>query len=297
LLVRSIGKGTFVNRNIEPNPPKHSRIGIVMQGGTNSLSSPFLSHLLEGIKSILSKNNHSMTIYDESENSLYFDLDNDNLQGLIILASQLDENKISLMKKVPFVLLGRPVNKDVCPYYVTNDNVESMKILTTHLINNGYSKIALINGPSNYTVCQDKLSGYKKAIETRGLKIDPRFICNGEYSEANGYANTEKLIKYDIEAIIAADEFITIGVLQCLKENKLKIPDDLALAGFHNSPFLSHINPPITTVDVFPMELGCQTARKLEKLIKNEPVKKGTHVKIELLIRESTAPITLKTAH
>lgn len=135
---------------------------------------------------------------------------------------------------------------------------------------------------------EDRLTGYLKALKDYGFEKEYALIKHGLFSEENGYKQAKKLIKQGVEGIVCADDFVALGALEAIKEEKLRIPEGISLVGCNNAPFTRHTHPPLTSIDIFPYELGKKTGGKLINLIGGEDVELRTLVKGELMVRESS---------
>ena len=226
-------------------------------------------------------------IYTEGESGYLVDSSQGKIRGLILTAPQVKDTRIVMLKKkrIPFVVIGRTNEKNV--YSVDNDNIKIGYELTLHLLNSGSKKIGFINGPAHFTVSHDRLQDYKKVLEENKIPFDETIIKYGDFLEKTGYENAKKLIEKEVTSILCGDDFIALGVLKAVKEKGLRIPEDIKIAGCNNSVFTSHINPSLTTYDIFPRKIGQKAAEKLMKLIKKEEVEERTIIKGKLIIRKS----------
>jgi len=290
ILLRVPGKGTFVR-----NPSSHLStekavplLGLVISKPLEGSTSSFISNLILGIKETISEFNYHLLIFSETESD-YLSLPlNGQIKGLILTDPQIGDMRISMLfqKKFPIVIIGRPVPKDI--YSVDSDNVWIGYTLTSHLLKRNYKRIAFINSPNHYTVSEDRLTGYKKALKEYQVDFKENLLKNGPFSQENGYKNTKRIFQERPDAIICADDFITMGALSAIKEKGLKVPEDIALLCCNNSSFTQYNFPPLTTIDIFPDQLGKKAAEKLIKLLSGEKPELRTLLRGKLIVRNSS---------
>ncbi|NLP46791.1 MAG: LacI family transcriptional regulator [Epulopiscium sp.] len=213
------------------------------------------------------------------------------VDGIILLSAREEDECIEYLKNInyPFVVVGRP--KDTSNVlWVDNDNFKAMYNVVTTLIERGNKKIAFIGGPEKFNVTRDRLEGYKRALQGRGIKIDNNFIITSEFSELKGYESAIKLMEYDIpEVIVTTDDLIAFGVLKAMKEKKI---GEVLVVGFNNTSLAPYQSPSLSSVDINSEKIGYQAARLLiNKLEDNEELKsKINHYVVEtnFIEREST---------
>ena len=284
-LFRIPARGTFV-KGISPR--RKLPVGAVIAETEGNHSSPYISQLLLGIKSVTIQHNLPLLLYTENESEYLAEASRDKLNGLILTDPQVKDTRISILKRksIPFVVIGRATEEGV--YTVDNDNEEIGYLLTAHFLKLGHRRVGFINGPAHFTVSEDRLRGYEKALKEQGISRDGNLIRYGPFSEENGYEKAKELLKEGVSAIVCGDDFIALGALKAIKEEGLRVPEDIALAGCNNFPLTQHTHPPLTSVEIFPYELGKRAGEKLVKLMKGEEVELRSLVKGELVIRESS---------
>lgn len=185
--------------------------------------------------------------------------------------------------KIPIVFFDR-VPLDFDAPTVNIDNEAAVHELTEHLIKAGYSKIAYIRNPSYMEYAQSRCRGYTQAIKKEGLS--PQIYNCVDISIEAGRAVAETVIDHidDIEAIIACDDFVAIGLMHELQRRGLNIPADIAIAGIGGSVLTSVVFPELTTIDYPKEEIGRQLAQMLIDTI-HKRNRKNEHVTVRPIIR------------
>ncbi len=189
---------------------------------------------------------------------------------------------------IPLVFVDRP---NVKGFSVLLDGKCAGRKATTHLIEHGHRKVAMLTGklsiPTLYTVYE----GYQKALEENGISYDPQLVIDvGEFSYQAGYQAVLQLIEKKIlpSAIFASGDMLAIGAMKALRENAIRIPDDVAIVGYNNIDVSDFVCPSLTSITI-PMEkMGEESAKLLISLMKKQDVSKEPIIMpTELVIRES----------
>jgi DNA-binding LacI/PurR family transcriptional regulator len=207
----------------------------------------------------------------DGERSFYDSLFNSRrVDGLIILESMEHDERIERLREhhFPFVLIGRyDGSRDL--FTVNNDNVGGAEMAARYLLGRGRRRIGYISGAPELTVSQDRLLGYRRALEEAGIAFDPRLVEEADFGEQGGRQAALRLLGQSPDAILALDDLIGLGALAALKEQGLRVPDDVALIGFNDSVFCPHTDPPLTSVRVNVEEIGERAADMLIARIKD----------------------------
>jgi LacI family repressor for deo operon, udp, cdd, tsx, nupC, and nupG len=177
---------------------------------------------------------------------------------------------------------------------VINDNEQSSFEAICHLIDQGYKKIALLEGPQNLNVFRQRKIGYLRALEVYGISVNNNYVIENAWTKELGAAATKKLLSLPDapDAIFAStSDFSALGVLEVANQLKIKVPSQLGICGYSNEAFTEITSPSITTIDQFSVEMG----KAVANLFFDEKGKAGTaetpkivSIKPELIARGST---------
>ncbi len=218
-----------------------------------------------------------------------------NVDGIII-AGKVPSEFIRVVSKleIPLVFVDFFPQQGDFPVVII-DNVKGGFTAVQHLINLGHTKIGFIGADISHPSISDRLYGYKSAMQNSNLFFDAGFIVIDEDypNRAYGYSAAKKLyaIRPDITAIFACNDAMAIGAMHFLKDNGLKIPDDISLIGFDDVEADLMLDPPLSTIHVPKIELGTEALNLLMNVIKSNAGPKKILVPIELVVRESTKKI------
>ncbi|MER6141115.1 LacI family DNA-binding transcriptional regulator [Streptomyces sparsogenes] len=188
------------------------------------------------------------------------------------------------------VLCGRPPIEDAVT--LTFDNRGGARRLTEHLLTLGHRRIGYVAGPAERTTTRDRLDGHRAALSAAGLEEGAdRLTVHGLYDRSSGYDATLELLRRDdsLTAVVAANDTIALGVCAALRDQGLRIPEDVSVAGFDDLPFSADAVPALTTVRLPLHEAGARAGRLA---LGREPQPPGgvAMVRSELMARASTAP-------
>lgn len=223
------------------------------------------------------------------------------VDGFIISVSSetkvFDHFKKIQDKKMPMVVFDR-----VTPFLqapgVRIDNEDGGFQATEHLIEQGYKRIAILAGPKNLGISNQRLDGYLKALKKYKIKADYDLIIYCDFNQDYAYVATKELLamKKRPDAIFTISDRMAIGAMLAIKEKGLRMPQDIGLVGFNNEPVTSLLTPGISSVDQPAFELGKVAAKLFIETMHND--EDMSHVeevlKPKLIIRESSLRIMPK---
>lgn len=217
------------------------------------------------------------------------------VDGFIISVSSetkvFDHFKKILDKKLPMVVFDR-----VTPFLkapgVRIDNEDGGFQGTEHLIQQGYKRIAILAGPKNLDISNQRLNGYLKALKKYKITPDENLIIYCDFDRHYAYIATKELLtmKKRPDAIFTISDRMAIGAMLAIKEKGLNMPYDIGLVGFNNEPVTSLVTPQISSVEQPCFELGKLAAKLFIEALHND--KDMSHVdevlKTKLIVRESS---------
>lgn len=220
---------------------------------------------------------------------------NGDLVGVVILGSgDIDRNIISAVqeKKLPMVLVDNYL-LDVAIDCVLPDYVTGAHQATRYLLDQGYERIAFLQGSGHYISLAERFRGYCSALIESGIGLDPAlirpYLSSGLPNK--GYLEMKSLLEdgAPFDAVFCVTDRAAFGALQALQEYGMRVPKDVALIGFDNVAQSSHSSPALTTVNVPKRKMGEVAIHRLCELIGEQtldiPVK---HVlNTSLVIRDS----------
>ena len=129
--------------------------------------------------------------------------------------------------------------------------------MTRHLISRGHRRVAFITGPDHNYEAQERLRGYRAAL-TDLVPGQPELLLPGDFTEESGWRAGSEIatLAERPTAVFAGNDMMAIGCLAALAEAGVKVPQDIALAGFDDIPIARYVTPPLSTMRVRIAELG-----------------------------------------
>lgn len=272
-------------------------IGIIVPTADRS----FFSSVIRGIEEIANQSRYNVMICQTHDS---YTKEVDTVEALLnarvdgIIAShgketiEFDHFQKIKRKGIPLVMFDRTNDECEVSNVVIDDYLGGYKA-TEHLIQQGCRRIAHFTNTRKISIYKERLRGYREALQNHGIAYDENLIVASNMQLEDGRQSMLKLLKQEVlpDAVFSASAYGAMGALQILKENKLRIPDDVALVAFSNEPFTSFTEPALTTVDQHPMRMGNAAAEIFldeiavgsEKYIPQKIV-----LKPELIIRTSS---------
>ena len=220
----------------------------------------FFSSILRGIITEAEKNEYMTFILcsDESyelEKTQIQRLLNKNVDGIFLSIADKTHDLTHIQnimdKDTNLVIFDKYSKLTPCSSVVIDDR-KAAYTAVEHLIKKGKKRIAHFRGPLLPQNSIDRFLGYRRALEENGIEYDKDlvFICD-EINDSEGYDHMQQILdqKMDVDAIFAVADLPAVGAIKCLIENKVQIPEEIAVMGFSNWLISSLITPSLSTID------------------------------------------------
>ncbi|HNW51860.1 MAG TPA: LacI family DNA-binding transcriptional regulator [Prolixibacteraceae bacterium] len=261
----------------------------------------FFSNVITGVESVLNPLGYNLIIC-QSDEKLSREVENiktlvSNRVGGIIISLSIETHDVKHLQKVlgshvPLVLFDR-ISDQLHVSMVENDDVYGAYEMTRHLLQQGYRKIIWMGGPRNINIYRNRYNGYLKAMAEFGVDVSDQLCFEGTPTIQVAFDCARKILEKNNlpDAIFATSDYMAMGVIQACNEKGLRVPDDMAVAGYANEPFAELISPKLTTVEQFSEEIGKAAAQLLLEELDSENeeiIPKRMVLKPKLIIREST---------
>jgi LacI family transcriptional regulator len=242
----------------------------------------FFGSVVHGISNIAAEAGYDILIHQSNE-SQYFE--EKGIQAF--MSARVDGIVASIAKgtksyqhflearnrNIPMVLFDRTNEGLDLPMVVIND-FKGAYIATEHLLKQGYTRIAHISGPQHVHAFAERLRGYKTALAKHRVKFDEQLIVEGDISIQAGKERTHDLLRLAAppDAIFAVEDFTALGVLKKLKEEKIRVPQQIGVFGFCNDLFGEHITPDLSTIDQQTIVMGQEAFKMVYKIIEGKEI-------------------------
>ena len=245
-------------------------VGVV----TQAIDSPFYGAALRGIEDELDPVGYSPLFvsghWNAATEARCIDvLRSRRVDGIIVLTGRLTDAALQeCASQLPVVVTGRTVTGPGL-FSLNFDNFEGGRLATRHLIDLGHRRIAFIAGDADHPDANERLRGYRAALDGAGIAFEPGLVVPGEYHEVSGMMAVNRLLdgQQHFTAIFAANDQMAFGAALGLQRHSLRVPDDISLVGFDDLPTSVYAIPPLSTVHQPAYELGRLAAAAMLQLL------------------------------
>lgn len=195
---------------------------------------------------------------------------------------------------LPFVMVDPVDTHHRRMVSVGSSNWAGARAATDHLIALGHRRIAWVGGPDGSDAARDRLYGYRAALDAAGIEVDSALVRSGRFDVGTGMLHARELLSMPTPptAIMAADDELAVGVLAAAHELGLRVPEDLSVTGFDDTPQSTWTNPPLTTVHQHLDGMGRIAVQTVVAMSSGRnPASRRIELATSLTIRSSTAHV------
>lgn len=175
-----------------------------------------------------------------------------HVDGVLLFSSHRGNPMIDHLRRadLPFVCCGKPLGERVGVSYVAADDREGARTMVRYLLESGRERVATIAGPQDTPGGVERLLGYRETMAEHGIAHDKRLVAIGDYSRAGGEACMRRLLTSapDLDAVFVASDLMADGAMAAIGRAGLRVPDDIAVGGFDDSPVAPAARPRLTTI-------------------------------------------------
>lgn len=211
-----------------------------------------------------------------------------SIDGLIIVAPQ--QSVFDALEQIPldlpFVTLQ---GSDLLGERTLSVNqIAGARLATQHLIELGHTKILHIAGPETWIEAHARAQGFRDELTGAGLEVLP--FIKGDWTADFGYRAGASVISSACTAVFCANDHMALGLIHALNDAGLRVPQDISVVGFDDTPESAHIIPPLTTIRQDFTELGRRSVDVLVHKIESREFNEPETIAPELVVRLSTSP-------
>ncbi|GBD94214.1 ribose operon repressor [bacterium BMS3Abin05] len=256
-------------------------IGVVVPEITHS----FFPEVIRGIEEVTYNAGYQLILTHSAENAereknAISTLEAKRVDGVLISTVQTVRDysvyKELIRLKLPVVFFDRCVYNIGASCVSINDR-ESSQLITQHLIDHGYKKIAHLKGSLRVSISRARLAGFKSALLMNNLEIEDHLIVNAGFHEKGGYKAMKQLLTLPSvkrpRAVVAVNDPAAFGAMEAIYEKGLKIPEDIAIVGFSDDIRAPLMPTPLTTIRQPAYEIGKAASQKLIDIIEDRNIK------------------------
>lgn len=278
-------------------------VGVIVSDLTN----PFFTEVVRSLSHALREGGRTLLLSDSDHR---FDIGDLNLRilseghvaGLVVVGDSIRiETLRSYVRRahhVPVIAIERDYDIEGVSCLLV-DSEHGAYTVTRHLVEQGYRRIAIIAGPhegpgsTTYGRVQ-RYDGYRRALAEAGYKLDRRLVAEGNFRYTGGREAMRRLLagRARPDAVFASNDMMALGAMEAVRAAGLRVPEDIALAGWDDIPMTSLTTPALTTVAMPKRQLGSAAAALLAEQIPRD----GDHTPVrrmfdaQLVVRQSSGP-------
>lgn len=269
---------------------RYRNIGVIMF----SLSSYGNMRTLEAIAREAARAGYALTLIplgaasQSRVSGAFARLSEQAVDGIVILieAHQLNESDIELPHGLPVVVVDSSAHYD--QPVVDTDQAQGARLATEHLLDLGHRTVWHVAGPDDSFSAQRRRESWQATLRSNGAAVPKALV--GDWSADSGrVAGRELLLNESVTAVFVANDQMALGVMHAIHEAGLRIPVDISVVGFDDTPESASFWPALTTIRQHFDQVGVASLKALVAAIEGQARERGDLVPTELIIRDSTA--------
>ena len=191
-------------------------------------------------------------------------------------------------QRLPIVMVNGAA-PDVDAPFISSDDGVAAELAVAHLASLGHRRIGLAVGPDRFVPAHRKANGFRRAMRSIGV-ADPVMV-NSLYSVEGGHAAAGQLLDAGVTGIVCGSDLMALGTVRAVRQRGLRVPEDVSVVGYDDSPLIAFTDPPLTTVRQPVAAMGRAAVGALLDEIAGVPVPRTEFLfRPELVMRSSTGP-------
>lgn len=277
---------------------RRARVG-VLGLAVHDISNPVYGAVIEGAQTTASERGHVLLLADVME------LARDNeafarvirsgaIDGLLLMRAGNERDRMVARissARVPTVLIN---DRSRTLGSVALDDRAAARLATSHLLELGHRRVALLRLDGRFARSADRVRGWKDACVAHGLETPAEYVVGGGHTAAAGGVGMRALLELERRptAVVASSVLSAMGAVAAIRAAGLEVPRDISVVGYHDVFFTEHLAPPLTVVKLALREMGAVAVTTLLDQLDGAPARHVvvTEPEPELVLRASTAP-------
>ncbi|WP_405987205.1 LacI family DNA-binding transcriptional regulator [Streptomyces sp. NBC_00872] len=221
-----------------------------------------------------------------------------NVGGIIFVGASYadagpEQGRALRERRIPVVLLNA-ADENLGVAQVSVDDAASAEQVLNHLAAMGHERIGMILGPVGHVPSARKLAGYERFHGRRGGGLPDgrrKLVAHGLFSMEGGATALPRLLAEGVTAVVCASDALALGAIRAARRQGLRVPEDLSVVGFDDSPYMVATDPPLTTARQPVHAMAAAAVASLAAQMKGHaPAGESMMFDTELIVRSSTAP-------
>jgi LacI family transcriptional regulator len=259
------------------------------------LGDPFIIQVMKGVNRAIVELDYGLIVYTGGEFKRESSANRER-RFVSLLGGGITDGVIvvtpaatSFPTSSPVVVVDPNIETDGRPSVIAANRDGALAVVE-YLISLGHRRIGFIGGRTDLQSAGRRLQGYKDGLHQADIPTDPELIQAGDYSAELGLVCAQRLLNLadPPTAIFAANDQSAIGAIEAIHQAGLRVPDDISVVGFDNTPEVAYDHPGLTTVDQSIDKMGYIATEMLISLIKGDSLKSDLYkVPTRLIVRDS----------
>lgn len=269
----------------------HAIALVVPEDTMRFFGDPYFAAIVAGINDRISASPYMLGLFiasqDPDDKAASY-VSSGSVDGTLVVSHHTSDEFVGrIASTTPVVYGGRPMHPRDGDRWVDVDNVAGGRLATRHLLGLGRRRIAMITGPQSMAASVDRLAGCRAELAEAGLELVA--VEDGDFSAAGAARAMERVLDSGAapDAVFIASDLMARGALAALQRAGVRVPDEIAVIGFDDSPVASSVSPPLTTIRQPSRAQGAAMADVLLAVLSGENPPRETLLDLELVVRAS----------
>lgn len=246
-------------------PPRRKRVGLLVDAFDDEFQSRLLRAAMREARDngldLLAVGGGVLGLEQSNPRTFIYDLVSPAAVDALLVATHVIGHHSTLTEVSRFVARYAPlpcvslgVELEGVPTLLIDNEIGMYSVVNHMITEHGHRHIAFVTGPAASQEAEARYQGYSRALADAGIREDLGLVVRGDFLRESGYAAVRTLFEQrgfrpdEVDAIVCADDAMALGVVQGLKARGLRVPRDVALAGFDDIEFGRYAHAPLTTV-------------------------------------------------
>ncbi|MEM6782402.1 MAG: LacI family DNA-binding transcriptional regulator [Bacteroidota bacterium] len=195
--------------------------------------------------------------------------------GLLIMATETEAKTLAtlLPQGLPIVFVNTPPFDQALEGVLLHHDHDAIRFdnrggayaIAQHVIEQGARRLTVVRGPMRAYDAEERLAGIRAAMGDAGLDVARLTVVQGDYTQEAGYRAGQRIVEQGDrpDAVMACNDLCAIGVLRALREARIRVPDDVMVTGFDDTPLARYVSPPLTSAHVPIRDIGAWAVKRL----------------------------------
>lgn len=265
----------------------------------NMLRSPYIHAMLSSIADAVGEHGYDILLHTSAtpmdDRQLVQSLLSGKVDGILLIAP-LSTSRVAeeiRLRGVPCVAVSAKVEGLPCVYA---DNTAGIFAAMDWLYAHGHRKFGFVGGPPAFYDAQQRLLAFRQYLQEHDLPYHPEWVVEGDFTASRGAASARAVLAGAERptAILSANDETAAGVLQAAQEMGISVPEELSVVGFDDTSFARVLSPRLSTIRQPLEQMATKAVALLMEWIEERtvPERKECILPVELVLRESTAPVS-----